>query len=74
MLGAEGADVRRDGYAICEGFIHPDAAAVAVPLRDVNGHVAAAISVIVPNDGQAYSLVRILQMTSRVIARQLPSQ
>ncbi|WP_328468675.1 IclR family transcriptional regulator [Actinoplanes sp. NBC_00393] len=66
------AGIRRQGYVICEGHIHADATGVAVPVRsgpDPAAAVVAGLSVIVPNDGRASSLVPALQAAARGIAR-----
>jgi DNA-binding IclR family transcriptional regulator len=65
------ADVRRNGHAICDGFIHVEASAVAVPIRDRTGDAVAALSAIVPNDGQAFQLIPVLHTTARGIGRRL---
>jgi len=44
------AQVRREGFCLYRGAVHPDAAGVAVPVRGAGGSVVATISVIVPND------------------------
>ena len=54
------ADVRRQGFVLCPGFLHVDATGIAVPVRDETGHVAAAVSVIVPNDEHARGYVPVL--------------
>ena len=45
--------VRRQGYALLAGHVHPDATGVAVPVRNALSEVVAALSVIVPNDARA---------------------
>jgi DNA-binding IclR family transcriptional regulator len=67
------ADVRRQGYALCPGFFHLDAAGVAVPVRDGSGTVVAAIGAVVPNDGNAYLHVPALMAAARGIGRLLAS-
>jgi DNA-binding IclR family transcriptional regulator len=67
------ADIRRQGYALCPGFIHVDAAGVAVPVRAGSGEVVAAIGAVVPNDGNAYLHVPALQAAARGIGRVLAS-
>jgi DNA-binding IclR family transcriptional regulator len=68
------ADIRRQGYALCPGFIHVDATGVAVPVRDGSGAVVAAIGAVVPNDGNAYVHVPALLAAARGIGRTLASQ
>ncbi|MGW5639550.1 IclR family transcriptional regulator [Streptomyces sp. NPDC003832] len=65
------AEVREQGYAYCPGYVHPEALGVAAPVRDPEGLVVAALSVIVPNDGSAQSIVAVVRMASRGISRAL---
>ncbi len=65
------ADVRRTGAAVLPGHLHEEATGVAVPVRDRNDRVVAALSVIVPNDGQARLTVPLLQTAARGIGRTL---
>lgn len=67
------AAIRRQGYALCPGFIHVDATGVAVPVRDGSGAVVAAIGAVVPNDGNAYVHVPALLAGARGIGRVLAS-
>lgn len=61
------AHVRREGYALCRGFLHADAAGLAAPVRDADGGVVAAVSVIVPNDAGATRHVGVLLEAARRI-------
>jgi DNA-binding IclR family transcriptional regulator len=63
--------VRRQGYALLAGHVHPDATGIAVPVRDALGEVVAALSVIVPNDDRAVSAVPALLAAARGIGRSL---
>ena len=63
------ADVRRHGYILCAGHLYPDTTGVAVPVRDGSGKVAAALSVIVPNDEMAYAQIPALQAAAKGITR-----
>jgi DNA-binding IclR family transcriptional regulator len=63
--------VRRTGYALLAGHVHPDATGIAVPVRDGLGEVVAALSVIVPNDARAVSAVPALLAAARGIGRSL---
>ncbi|GAA1402939.1 IclR family transcriptional regulator [Pseudonocardia kongjuensis] len=65
------AAVRRTGYAVLPGHLHPDAAGVAVPVRGALNEVVAALSVIVPNDGRAHGHVPVLLAAARGIGRTL---
>jgi DNA-binding IclR family transcriptional regulator len=70
-LRATFAQVRRQGYALLAGHVHPDATGIAVPVRDALGEVVAALSVIVPNDDRASSAVPALLAAARGINREL---
>lgn len=63
--------VRRQGYALLPGHVHPDARGIAVPARNGLGEVVAALSVIVPNDGRAVFAVPALLAAARGIGRSL---
>jgi DNA-binding IclR family transcriptional regulator len=65
--------VRRQGYALLPGHVHPDATGIAVPVRNGLGEVVAALSVIVPNDARAVSAVPALLAAARGIGRALRS-
>ncbi len=65
------AEVRTQGYVVCRGHIHPEAAGAAVPLRSGDGAVVAAVAVIVPNDDAAFRAVPALQAAARGIGRTL---
>ena len=67
------ADVRRQGFVLCPGHLHPDATGIAVPVRDETGAVAAAVSVIVPNDEHARGHVSTLTAAARRIEERLRS-
>jgi DNA-binding IclR family transcriptional regulator len=63
------ADVRRDGYAFCAGFIDEETTGIAVPLRGPGGAVVAALSVIVPNDRDARMQIPALRAAARGVSR-----
>jgi DNA-binding IclR family transcriptional regulator len=64
--------IRHDGFAIGNGFIHPDARGIAVPVRGVNDNIVAGLSLVVPNDeALALPLVRLLQRASAAITQDL---
>ncbi|MEU2350995.1 IclR family transcriptional regulator [Modestobacter sp. NPDC049651] len=65
------AEVRRTQCAVLAGHQHPEATGVAVPVRDGDGEVVAALSVVVPNDGRAREHVPLLHATARGITRRL---
>ncbi|WP_018330343.1 IclR family transcriptional regulator [Actinomycetospora chiangmaiensis] len=71
VLRARLAEVRDRGVALCPGYVHPDATGVAVPVRDHAGHVVAAVSVVVPNDGEAARTVPALTEAARRIRARL---
>lgn len=63
------ADVRRDGYAYCAGFIDEETTGIAVPLRGPAGDVVAALSVIVPTGRNARMQIPALRAAARGISR-----
>lgn len=65
------ADIRRSGHVYCPGFVHPDAAGLAVPVRDHRDRVIAAVSVVVPNDAAALQTLPMLRAATRGINRAL---
>ncbi|MFD5266235.1 IclR family transcriptional regulator [Streptomyces sp. NPDC058335] len=68
------AAVRQQGYAYCPGYFHEDALGIAAPVRDVRGDVVAALSVIVPNDAGAVSVVPVVRTAARGISRALAAR
>lgn len=66
-------EIRRIGYAYCDGFIDDLATAVAAPLRGSGDQVVAALSVIVPRDGSARSILPAVLAAARGISRALQS-
>lgn len=67
------AEVRRQGYAFCAGHIYPETTGIAVPIRDAQGAVIAAVALIVPNDAAAYAQIPALQAAGRGISRVMTS-
>ena len=65
------ADIRRAGFVCCPGHLHPEASGIAVPIRDGNRQVVAALAVIVPNDRHDADRVPALLTAARGIGRQL---
>ncbi|GLZ12691.1 IclR family transcriptional regulator [Actinomadura sp. NBRC 104425] len=63
------ADVRRSGVAFCRGYVDERAAGIAVPLRDADGAVVAALSVVVPNDDNARMQIPALKAAARGVSR-----
>lgn len=63
--------VRREQLALCRGHVHLDACGIAVPIRDPERRVIAALSVIVPNDDHAREVVPALQAAARGVSRSL---
>ncbi|MCZ9341065.1 IclR family transcriptional regulator, partial [Streptomyces sp. TRM76130] len=59
------AAVRQQGYAYCPGYFHEDALGIAAPVRDGRGDVVAALSVIVPRDAGAASVVPVVRAAAR---------
>jgi DNA-binding IclR family transcriptional regulator len=68
------AKVRRAGHAVSDRQVQMDAVSVAAPVRDGEGRVAAALSVIVPANGlQASALVPAVVAAAFGISRRLPA-
>jgi DNA-binding IclR family transcriptional regulator len=66
------ADIRRQGFVACPGYVHPDALGIAAPVRDARGEVVAALSVIVPNEaGAATSVVPVVRAAAGGVSRAL---
>lgn len=60
------ANVRREGYAYCPGFIHPASTGLAAPLRS-GDRVVATISLVVPNDDRArHHLPALMECASQI--------
>lgn len=69
------AEIRRSGFVVNDGFIHPDARGIAVPLWGHRSDLLGAVSVIVPNDGRPSApFVRILQQTAVRIGASFEAQ
>ncbi|WP_406432316.1 IclR family transcriptional regulator [Streptomyces sp. NBC_00631] len=71
QLRAVLAEVRRQGYAYCSGFVHQDALGIAAPVRDARGDVVAALAVIVPNEPRAAAVVPVVRSAARGVSRAL---
>lgn len=66
------ADVRRDGFAISDGQIEPEAVSVAAPVHGHDDTVVAAISIVVPANGTGpRSFVPAVRAAARGISRVL---
>lgn len=65
------AAIRRDGYALCAGFIDITATGIAVPIRSSRGDVVASLSMVVPNDDDAKAHLGVLRTTGRGLERAL---
>ena len=71
-LRAAIARVRSSGFAVTDGYIHPDSRGIAVPVRTTQGAVVASMSVVVPNDGHVTApFVELLQWAAMRTARSL---
>ncbi|WP_100812278.1 MULTISPECIES: IclR family transcriptional regulator [Microbacterium] len=70
------ADVRRDGYAICDRQMTSEAVSVAAPIRSTSGDVIAAVSVAVRGEGTPAVREHIpaVLMAARGISRALADQ
>jgi DNA-binding IclR family transcriptional regulator len=67
------AEIRKQGFVLCPGYLHPDATGIAVPLRTADGGVVAAVSLVVPNDDAARGHLAALTAAARRIERRLAS-
>ncbi|MGY4857320.1 IclR family transcriptional regulator [Cryobacterium sp. AP23] len=66
--------VRRQGFIIGDGFIHPDARGIAVPVFGPSGECIASLAAIVPRDSQPSNpIVRTLLNCAAEIAEALKS-
>ncbi|MFJ9173593.1 IclR family transcriptional regulator [Streptomyces sp. NPDC102360] len=68
------ADIRRQGFACCPGYVHPDALGIAAPVRDAHGDVCATLSVIVPNEEGSAAVVPVVRTAARGISRALAAR
>lgn len=68
-LRKELARIRKEGYAFCPGYIHPDATGIAAPIRDSANRVVAALSLVVPNDNNARTHIPALLAAARGVHR-----
>ncbi|WP_207948222.1 IclR family transcriptional regulator [Metallococcus carri] len=59
------AMVRREGYALCPGFLHADTTGLAAPLRGRDGQVVGAMSLVVPRDDRARMALGFLVESAR---------
>ncbi|MFC5929442.1 IclR family transcriptional regulator [Cryobacterium melibiosiphilum] len=57
-LTATLSEIRSRGFVVADGYIHPDARGIAVPVFGANQVVVAAISVVVPNDETPWEATR----------------
>ena len=66
------AQIREQGHAVGNGFIHPDARGIAVPVYGLKETVVAAISVVVPNDSApTLPTVHLLKDAARQVSTAL---
>lgn len=66
------ARVRNDGYAVTDGFLHPSARGIAVPVRGVQQEVVAAMGLVLPNDASApQPFIRLLVAAAAATSRDL---
>lgn len=64
--------VRREGFAVTDGHIHPESRGIAVPVRGPDGSVYAALGVVVPNDETPVDgAVEIMRVAATGIERAL---
>ncbi|MFI7665740.1 IclR family transcriptional regulator [Nocardia sp. NPDC049526] len=65
------SEIRRTRVACCPGFLDERATGLAVPLCTGGGQVVAALSVVVPNDDEARTVIPAMQAAARGISRML---
>ena len=66
------AEIRRTGFAVCDGHLTEDALAVAAPVRGPRDAVVAAVSVVVPSHpGAEIPLIPAIVAAARGISRNL---
>ncbi|MWB98875.1 IclR family transcriptional regulator [Agromyces seonyuensis] len=66
------AQVRRQRFAMTEGFIHPDARGIAVAVTGAAGETVAAIGAVVPNDRTPWEpVLAVLRSTATAISADL---
>jgi DNA-binding IclR family transcriptional regulator len=65
------AEVRRQEFACLPGHVHEDALGIAVPIREGNGAVIAALAAIVPVDTPRQAVTGVLATAARGITRAL---
>ena len=71
-LRAKLRHVRADGFAVADGYIHPESRGIAVPVIGPHGAVYAAISVVVANDGSSpQPAIELLTVAAAGITRAL---
>jgi DNA-binding IclR family transcriptional regulator len=68
------ADIRKNGFVYCPGFIDNEATGIAVPLRGPGKEVVAALSVIVPMDSDARMQIPALQAAARGVSRAMGAE
>lgn len=66
------ARIRREGFAVCDGFIHPASRGVAVPVVGAGGKVVATVAAVVHNDASPTApLVQVLHLAATRIGEDL---
>lgn len=66
------ADIRRKGFVQIDGWIAEGVSAVSAPIRDAEGSVVAALSVLLPNDGKTPRVAHpVVQIAAAGISRAL---
>ncbi|WP_371931465.1 IclR family transcriptional regulator [Glutamicibacter sp. MNS18] len=64
--------VRREGYCVGSGYIHPDARGIAVPVRGPKEEVVATMGVVVPNDNSPTApYINLLTAASHAVSKDL---
>jgi DNA-binding IclR family transcriptional regulator len=66
------AKIRKDGYVVGDGFLHPSARGIAVPVRGVHAEAVAAMGLVLPNDAAPpQPFIRLLLAAAAATSRDL---
>lgn len=68
------AEVRRSGVAVCRGQIELVSQSVAAPVRDGDGRVVAAVSVVIPVERRVQPYEMAVRLAAQGITRSLAGQ
>lgn len=66
------AKIRKDGFVVSDGFLHPSARGIAVPVRGVHAEAVAAMGLVLPNDtAPSQPFIRLLLAAAAATSRDL---